>query len=914
MTCTSCGDKPKGSSKGFPRAVVEINNPESLVLLRKVVIPVSMGTEEDVPPTIGKYFNVILQYEANGHIYLYSSDGIPTAIEANIPQEVLDRIEDLEIDVDVLETGLANETTAREAADSALSSSINSLSSSLSAETEAREQADAALEGSINNLTADLEEEATARETADTALGGRIDTVADNLANETANRISADEDLQADIAAEATARQNADTALQNNITAEATARANADTALNTAIASETTARQEADTNLQNQITQEAQARAAADTAINEAVTSEATARQTADAGLQSQIDAITAGSDVKDIVGTKAELNNYDTSTLGNNDIIKVLQDESENNATTYYRWNATTQQFTLIGEEGPYYTKSQTDTLLNAKQNTLTAGSNVQIVNDTISATDTTYTAGTGLALNGTQFSVDTATVATQSDLTAGLATKQDTLTAGSNVQINNNVISATDTTYSDFTGTDGTAAGAAGLVPAPATTDAGKFLKADGTWDTAGSAINVVQNTGTSTTDVMSQDATTKLIYHNYDATGTGQIAIGNPSPYGQGSNSIVIGFDNNTRADGARSIAIGYKAETNLMDSITIASGTGRSYNNGSAGVVIGSNAVNGNDYSVSLGDSAITTRAGEVNVGAGTSGHGYASSNYRVIGGVHDGIDDHDAVTVGQLNTAIAGAGGPKELTSADYNYPTDNPTGVALWLLEPGVYYRTTTSVRVYLDSSAGGMVNDYRTFVVSPVTGTESKMIYMFSTTGSTTYRARINSGTGAVLSSSTAILDGNTISQSTGTSTTLVMSQKAVTSMVYADPSTKYRVQIGADATTTVDTMSVGHEAYSYGWFATALGAYKARANLRGSTALGSFSGTNSVGEMNIGLPNAKLSEQRDYGYNGSEYRLLTGLYDPQSAHDAATKGYVDGLVGNIASALNVINNGTGA
>ena len=363
MTCTSCGDKPKGSSKGFPRAVVEINNPESLVLLRKVVIPASMGTEEDVPPAIGKYFNVLLQYEANGHIYLYSSDGIPTAIEANIPQEVLDRIDQLEIDVDLLETGLANETTAREAADSALSSSINSLSSSLSAETAAREQAD--------------------------------------------------------------------TTLQNNIAAEATARANADT------------------NLQNQITQEAQARAAADTAINGAITAEASTRQTADAGLQSQIDAITASSDVKDIVGTKAELNNYDTSTLGNNDIIKVLQDESENDATTYYRWNATTQQFTLVGEEGPYYTKSQADTLLNAKQNTLTAGSNVQIVNDTISATDTTYTAGTGLALNGTQFSVDTTAIATQSDLTAGLATKQDTLTAGPNIQITNDTISATDTTY---------------------------------------------------------------------------------------------------------------------------------------------------------------------------------------------------------------------------------------------------------------------------------------------------------------------------------------------------------------------------------------------------------------------------------------------------------------------------------
>lgn len=37
-------------------------------------------------------------------------------------------------------------------------------------------------------------------------------------------------------------------------------------------------------------------------------------------------------------------------------------------------------------------------------------------------------------------------------------------------------------------FTGTDGVNNGTMGLVPAPTTNDANKFLKADGTWDTAG------------------------------------------------------------------------------------------------------------------------------------------------------------------------------------------------------------------------------------------------------------------------------------------------------------------------------------------------------------------------------------------------------------------------------------------
>lgn len=42
--------------------------------------------------------------------------------------------------------------------------------------------------------------------------------------------------------------------------------------------------------------------------------------------------------------------------------------------------------------------------------------------------------------------------------------------------------------TTYEDFVGTDGETAGTHGLVPAPAITDVGKFLKADGTWGEAG------------------------------------------------------------------------------------------------------------------------------------------------------------------------------------------------------------------------------------------------------------------------------------------------------------------------------------------------------------------------------------------------------------------------------------------
>lgn len=195
------------------------------------------------------------------------------------------------------------------------------------------------------------------------------------------------------------------------------------------------------------------------------------------------------------------------------------------------------------------------------------------------------------------------------------------------------------------------------------------------------------------------------------------------------------------------------------------------------------------------------------------------------------------------------------------------------------------------------------------------------------------------------------------TVVQTIGTSTTDVMSQDATTQMVFEDANSN-RIKIGNGASThsggaiaigrsaaasgsnsiaigPISTMATGQRTIALGYSANTLRqsaiaiGYAARAQGNGSIAIGGYSGDNDaaliqnnkhgsialgmgsqvteVGEMNIG------DRTSTYGYNSSAYRLLTGLYDPQSAHDAATKGYVDGLVGNIESALNAINNGGG-
>lgn len=110
-------------------------------------------------------------------------------------------------------------------------------------------------------------------------------------------------------------------------------------------------------------------------------------------GLQTQIDAITASSDVKDVVGTYTDLQNYNTSTLGNNDIIKVLQDSTQNNETTYYRWVITNDvgAWVLIGSEGPYYTISSanntfvknTDIATASTVGIIKVGNGLNIAND---------------------------------------------------------------------------------------------------------------------------------------------------------------------------------------------------------------------------------------------------------------------------------------------------------------------------------------------------------------------------------------------------------------------------------------------------------------------------------------------------------------------------------------------------
>lgn len=182
-------------------------------------------------------------------------------------------------------------------------------------------------------------------------------------------------------------------------------------------------------------------------------------------------------------------------------------------------------------------------------------------------------------------------------------------------------------------------------------------------------GSGPTVVQTIGTSTTDVMSQKAVTDTIFAD---GGTGrQVAIGTSNPQ-SGTGTVAIGYA--SAVNGNTGVAVGSNASSEY-GSVALGAGArnknsyeiaiGRDAQSGarSTVVIVPETTISGTvaNYpgSIALGSCAGSniTAAGMMDIGSALATYGYNSTNYRLLTGVHDGINAHDALTVGQANALI-----------------------------------------------------------------------------------------------------------------------------------------------------------------------------------------------------------------------------------------------------------------
>ena len=67
--------------------------------------------------------------------------------------------------------------------------------------------------------------------------------------------------------------------------------------------------------------------------------------------VEDEVEELKNNPDVVDIVATYADLQAYDTQHLTENDIIRVLQDETHDGNSTYYRFTKNPDTWTFIGE-----------------------------------------------------------------------------------------------------------------------------------------------------------------------------------------------------------------------------------------------------------------------------------------------------------------------------------------------------------------------------------------------------------------------------------------------------------------------------------------------------------------------------------------------------------------------------------
>ena len=386
------------------------------------------------------------------------------------------------------------------------------------------------------------------------------------------------------------------------------------------------------------------------TFVSGLVSDEASARELADTNLQGQIDAITSASDVVDVVGTYSELQAYDTQHLNDNDIVKVLVDETHDNAITYYRWTHSTTPYSwiYIGSQGPFYTKAESDTLLNEKADKSNTYTKTEV--DTALVGKVDKVAGKGLSTNdftteektklaGLENTVLEST--TGQSTTAGMTQKAITDAIDNIENVNNYVIKGAGAPTTSTVGTVGK------LYEDTTNGDLYQCTAVSGstyTWTevgggSGGGGENIIQVNNTNQNLAIPCRAEYENISMGGDSVFVGCTSA--PSKPTIGFHNSIYGSVSSNGLSRNNISLYGWSSE---------ASGNGAT----SIGARASSSA-----YGVAVGMNSKSTQQGEFSIGgSGLGTNGYNGTSYRKITNVYDGENAHDAVNKQQLDAALA----------------------------------------------------------------------------------------------------------------------------------------------------------------------------------------------------------------------------------------------------------------
>ena len=236
-----------------------------------------------------------------------------------------------------------------------------------------------------------------------------------------------------------------------------------------------------------------------------------------------------------------------------------------------------------------------------------------------------------------------------------------------------------------------------------------------------------------------------------------------------------------------------------------------------------------------------------------------------------------------ITINEENVISASSSGSSitYLTSNDYNWnsstnDTTEPLNcIAVWLLDDGVYSYTENmqgKLKVFKDDSSLSYLNSYPIFEINTYANQIRKVVTQLPKTeddpDNTYYFISLQEGY---------------VGNKCGISNTI--------KSIFNDPNQQTKIQMGKSASVN-------------GQNSVAIGVNCASA-FGGGVAIGAYSRPSAQGEMNIGLPRATATQINSNGYNQTAYRLLSGLYDGQSAHDAVTVQQINDTIDAINTAL---------